>query len=85
MFNDYAKQLMRRYPGMKEEINIRLQHLNGQWESLEKTVSPGSLHRDEKTMLRGQSQSLLIDRLITSLITKARPLIISETHSAANT
>ena len=53
VFNDYAKQLMRRYPSMKDEIQIRLQHLNGQWEALEKVISAGGATRDEQTMLRG--------------------------------
>ncbi|XP_074662995.1 uncharacterized protein LOC141915384 isoform X2 [Tubulanus polymorphus] len=41
-FNDYAKQLLRRYPNMKEEISIRMQHVNKQWEDLECAICPDS-------------------------------------------
>ena len=70
VFNDYAKQLMRRYPGMKDEINIRLQHLNSQWETLEKAISPCHGYQDEETMLKGRwrSSTYLLDRLVWVLI-----------------
>ncbi|XP_064623681.1 uncharacterized protein LOC135485513 isoform X2 [Lineus longissimus] len=51
LFNDYAKQLMRRFPNMKEEINSRLRHLNEQWVLLENAISPQD-GADEETMLR---------------------------------
>ena len=53
VFNDYAKQLMRRYPSMKEEISVRIQHLNTLWESLLQAVCPRQGYRDEETMLKG--------------------------------
>ena len=54
LFNDYAKQLMRRYPALKEEINARLAHLNSQWAALETAISPQQQARDEDTMLKGE-------------------------------
>ena len=54
LFNDYAKQLQRRYPNMKEEIQVRLQYLNKEWEVLEKSISPKSGYQDEETMLKGK-------------------------------
>lgn len=58
LFNDYAKQLMRRYPDRKDEIQLRLQHLNKQWEALEKAISPHGGYMDEKTMLKDLEQDL---------------------------
>lgn len=54
LFNDYAKQLMRRYPNMRDEITVRLTHLNNQWERLQSTVAPSDGLRDRETMLRGK-------------------------------
>ena len=54
LFNGYAKQLMRRYPNMKDEINARLHYLNSQWEALLKAISPSHGYQDEQTMLRGR-------------------------------
>ena len=53
LFNDYAKQLMRRYPNMKDEIIVRLTHLNNQWERLQKAMAPSEGLRDRDTMIRG--------------------------------
>ncbi|KAK2152032.1 hypothetical protein LSH36_341g01031, partial [Paralvinella palmiformis] len=58
LFNDYAKQLMRRYPNRKDEIQLRLQHLNKQWEALENAISPHGGYMDEKTMLKDLKQDL---------------------------
>ena len=54
LFNDYAKQLMRRYPNMKEEITIRIQHLNNQWQALEQAISPRTGYQDHNTMVKGE-------------------------------
>ena len=66
VFNDYAKQLMRRYPSMKDEINLRLQHLNGQWETLEKAISSGGTTCDQTTMLRGKGRVTNITKVQNS-------------------
>ena len=39
---------------MKEEINIRLSHLNKQWQALELAISPRHGYRDERTILKGK-------------------------------
>lgn len=61
LFNDYAKQLMRRYPNLREEINVRLARLNSQWAALEATISPLQQAHDETTMLRGKPHLLTFD------------------------
>jgi len=60
LFNDYAKQLMRRYPNMKDEISVRLSHLNNQWERLQKTIAPSDGLSDRETMLRGVTCSIFV-------------------------
>lgn len=54
LFNDYAKQTMRRYPALKEEISVRLARLNTQWAALEAAMSPWQQTHDEATMLKGK-------------------------------
>lgn len=54
LFNDYAKQLLKRYPSLKEEINQRIHHLNGHWQTLQKVVLPQNGFQDAKTMLSGE-------------------------------
>ena len=63
LFNDYAKQLMRRYPSMKEEISVRLGHLNQQWELLQSAISPQHGYLDEEMMLKGKEMFLCRIRL----------------------
>ena len=53
VFNDYARQLQRRYPSMKEEISIRIQHVNNQWQALETAISPLHGYHDQQTILSG--------------------------------
>ena len=60
LFNDYAKQLMRRYPNMKEEITVRIQHLNNQWQALEQAISPRAGYQDHSTMVKGESSWIFI-------------------------
>ncbi len=54
LFNDYARQLMRRYPSLKEEISARLQHLNNQWQLIQQAITPQHGKQDLDTMLQGE-------------------------------
>ena len=40
---------------MRDEITVRLTHLNNQWERLQRTVAPKDGLQDRQTMLRGMS------------------------------
>lgn len=42
LFKDYARRLQRRFPKLKEEICIRLAHLNRQWKELESQITGAS-------------------------------------------
>ena len=57
LFNEYARQLLRRYPSMKEEITARLQRVNTQWaaavEATDITPANGGC-RDVKMLLKGK-------------------------------
>ena len=55
LFNDYARQLMRRYPQLKQEISSRLGRVNDQWKEVMSgfVLPPGVGHRDTRTMLFG--------------------------------
>lgn len=52
LLNDYARQLLRRYPALKSDITMRLQHLNTQWQKIEEAISPSKGIQDWKTMLK---------------------------------
>lgn len=58
LFNVYAKQLLQRRPGMKGEIITCLNHVNCQWEVVEKAVSCKDIWQDKETMLKGKIQCL---------------------------
>jgi len=55
LFNDYARQLMRRYPQLKQEIVSRLSHVNDQWTEVMNglVLPPGVGCHDTSTMLFG--------------------------------
>jgi len=55
LFNDYARQLMRRYPQLKQEIVSRLSHVNDQWTEVMNglVLPPGVGCHDTNTMLTG--------------------------------
>ena len=55
LFNDYAKQLMRRYPSRKDEVTSRLSHLNKLWAELEAAITPLQRPGDTQTMLNGEN------------------------------
>ena len=55
MLSDYARQLMRRYPNMKEDISLRLQRLHTYWETLEKTLSPQSFLDNNTKIVQGMA------------------------------
>ena len=56
-FNDYARQLMRCYPQLKQEILSRLNHVNDQWTEVMDglVLPPGVGCHDTSTMLFGNS------------------------------
>ncbi|CAH1791757.1 unnamed protein product [Owenia fusiformis] len=58
LFNDYAKQLMRRYPAMKDEIQLPIQQVNNQWKTIEKAITPGGGKVDTDAMLGDLEQDL---------------------------
>ncbi|XP_064600095.1 uncharacterized protein LOC135466505 isoform X2 [Liolophura sinensis] len=77
LFNDYAKQLLKRYPSLKEEINQRIQHLNGHWQTLQKVVLPQNGFQDAKTMLSDLELDLhCIRSWLTGVEGKLLPLSI---------
>lgn len=51
LLNDYARQLLKRYPALKGDVYIRLQLLNAQWQKIEQAISPSKGVQDWKTML----------------------------------
>ena len=53
LFNGYARQLQRRYPSLRDEVQARLQRLNGLWEALEKAICPAQGPLDEAGMIKG--------------------------------
>ena len=54
LFNDYARQLMKRYPTMREEIQARSLRVNTQWEEIEKAMVPGQGDVGEEEMLKSK-------------------------------
>lgn len=40
LLKDYARQLIKRYPAIKEQVNGKLAHLNSLWAQLEGTIGP---------------------------------------------
>jgi len=55
LFNDYARQLMRRYPQLRAEIVSRLSHVNDQWTEVTSglVLPPGVGCHDASTMQSG--------------------------------
>jgi len=73
LINDYARQLMRRYPQLKQEIASRLAHVNEQWAEVMSglVLPPGvSSCQDTTTMLSG--------RFVYRLISHDRNNVIAE-------
>ena len=54
VFAEIARQLQRRYPSMREEIQARLQRLNSLWQQLEERVQPATGSVDQAAMIRGE-------------------------------
>ena len=54
LLNDYARQLMRRYPSMKEDIQKRLQHLNLYWTQIERVVTSQHGCGEAGSMIKGK-------------------------------
>jgi len=61
LFNDYARQLIRRYPQLKQEIASRLSHVNEQWSEVINglVLPPGVGCHDTNTMLCGNSNLIV--------------------------
>ncbi|XP_067682789.1 nuclear migration protein unc-83-like isoform X1 [Haliotis asinina] len=51
-FNEYAKQLLLRYPHMKDEIGTRMSFLNNQWQEVEVAIAPKHGCHDKKSMIQ---------------------------------
>ncbi|KAL3873508.1 hypothetical protein ACJMK2_036617 [Sinanodonta woodiana] len=58
LFNEYAKQLQQRHPHLKDDINSRLKHINGQWQALADVVAPYYQNQDPDAMLRDLDDDL---------------------------
>ncbi len=52
-FNEYAKQLLLRYPHMKDEIGTRMTFLNNQWQDVELAIAPKHGYH-KPTMIKGE-------------------------------
>ncbi|ELT91753.1 hypothetical protein CAPTEDRAFT_223168 [Capitella teleta] len=79
LFNDYAKQTMRRYPALKEEISVRLARLNTQWAALEAAMSPWQQTHDEATMLKDLDHDLTAFRSwLEDVDLQLQPLALDE-------
>ncbi|GAB1600555.1 uncharacterized protein LOC115209158 [Argonauta hians] len=50
LLNDYARQLLKRYPALKRDVYTRLQFLNSQWQKIEQVISPSKGEQDWDTM-----------------------------------
>ena len=61
LFNEYARQLQRRYPSMRDEVQARLQRVNAVWEQLQRAVCPAPAGaRDEAAMIKGECGRLQV-------------------------
>jgi len=64
-FNDSAHLLMRRHPQLREEIQMRLDRLNCQWNDLEKLVEPSQeLKRDHNILQDIESDIIALSQWI---------------------
>lgn len=57
-FKDYAKQLTRSHPRLKDDISLHLKQVNGMWEDLERLLLPNGNHSDQRKMLHGRRMIL---------------------------
>ena len=55
--NDYSKQLLRRFPHMKDEISSMTTFLNDQWQEVESAIVPSSDYT-RQTMITGETQAV---------------------------
>lgn len=58
LFKDYAKQLTRSHPRLKDDISLHLRQVNGMWEDLERFLLPNGNHSDQRKMLHGRQMIL---------------------------
>ena len=56
VFNNYAKELLCRYPQLKQEITICQMHINEQWNTImhHLVLPPGNDQRDLTVILHGK-------------------------------
>lgn len=54
MLGDYGRQLMRRYPSLRDDIAVRLQRLNTEWDTVEKTLTALNFGDNCATIRQGQ-------------------------------
>ena len=52
--NKYADQLLVRYPNLVDQVNLRLQRLNSQWQAVEAAISPTKNALQAGHMLQGE-------------------------------
>ncbi|GFO03808.1 tubulin alpha-1 chain [Plakobranchus ocellatus] len=75
--NNYSRQLLRRYPGLGEEVGARMARLNAQWAALEKTVAPAHGLHDTDNMLRDLESDLsTLRRWLNAIEARLLPLTI---------
>jgi hypothetical protein len=66
LLNEYARHLVKYHPNLKNEVLIRLQHLNKQWKSIELTIF--SKYFDDKNILDGKPNILTHNHTHTHLM-----------------
>ncbi|XP_069116366.1 uncharacterized protein [Argopecten irradians] len=83
LFNEYAKQLLQRRSSLKGEITKCLNHVNSQWEVVEKAVSCKDIWQDKETMLKDLEADIVclrrwLDGIENSLSTFDKPHFTDE-------
>ncbi|XP_033734673.1 uncharacterized protein LOC117323518 isoform X2 [Pecten maximus] len=83
LFNEYAKQLLQRRSSLKGEITKCLNHVNSQWEVVEKAVSCKDIWQDKETMLKDLESDIVclrrwLDGVENSLSTFDKPHFTDE-------
>ncbi|GFS14613.1 tubulin alpha-1 chain [Elysia marginata] len=75
--NKYSRQLLRRYPGLGEQVGARMTRLNAQWAALERTVAPPVGAQNADVMLRDLESDLSTLRLwLNTIEARLLPLTI---------
>jgi hypothetical protein len=58
--NKYAVQLLVRYPNLKDQVNLRMQRLNSQWQVVEAAIAPHRKRLETQVMLQGKFRSFTV-------------------------